>query len=111
MKNTLIAVVGPTAIGKTGWAIRLAEHFQTEIISADSRQFYEEMKIGTAVPEPKELAAVKHHFIQHVSIHHPWTVGDFADRPWNNIPDPLFPVLFAKSQSLNFYGVGSMIPV
>ena len=89
MKNTLIAVVGPTAIGKTGWAIRLADHFETQIISADSRQFYEEMKIGTAVPEQKELAAVKHHFIQHLSIHHPWTVGDF-EREALHLLDRLF---------------------
>ncbi len=77
MKKILIAVVGPTAIGKTSWAIKLARHFSTEIISTDSRQFYKEMKIGTAVPSETELAQVRHHFIQHRSIHDPWSVGDF----------------------------------
>ena len=73
----LIAVVGPTAIGKTVRAIQLAEHFDTEIVSADSRQFFREMSIGTAVPTPEELARVKHHFIQHISIDTPYSVGDF----------------------------------
>ena len=77
MENTLIAVVGPTAIGKTAWAIRIAKHYNAEIISADSRQFYREMTIGTAVPGPEELAQVPHHFVQHLSIQDPWTVGDF----------------------------------
>ncbi len=77
MKKTLIAVVGPTAIGKTSWAIQLARHFNTEIISTDSRQFYKEMTIGTAVPSEEELAEAPHHFIQHISISEPWTVGDF----------------------------------
>ena len=76
-KPLLLAVVGPTAIGKTVKAIELAEHFQTEIISADSRQFYQEMRIGTAVPSQEELARVKHHFIQHISIDTNYTVGDF----------------------------------
>lgn len=77
MDKTLLAVVGPTAIGKTALAISLAKHFQTEIISTDSRQFYKEMTIGTAVPSPDELAEVQHHFIQHLSVLEPWTVGDF----------------------------------
>lgn len=72
MKNLtdkiLLVVAGPTAVGKTDTSIALAQYFDTEIISADSRQFFKEMKIGTAVPEPKQLAAVKHHFIQHLSI-------------------------------------------
>nr|WP_299343455.1 tRNA (adenosine(37)-N6)-dimethylallyltransferase MiaA [Allomuricauda sp.] len=75
--KTLIAVVGPTAIGKTRLAIALAQHFDTEIISADSRQFYKEMMIGTAVPSTEELQSAKHHFIQHKSIHDPYSVGDF----------------------------------
>ena len=75
--KSLITVVGPTAIGKTSLAIGLARHFNTQIISSDSRQFYKEMYIGTAVPNPSELEAVKHHFIQHISIHDPYTVGDF----------------------------------
>ena len=74
---TLIAVVGTTAIGKTQLAIALAQHFGTEVVSADSRQFYKEMTIGTAVPSKHELAAVPHHFIQHKSIFERYSVGDF----------------------------------
>ncbi len=70
-------VVGPTAIGKTAWSIKLAKHFKTEIISADSRQFYKEMQIGTAVPGADELSEVPHHFVQHLSISEPWSAGDF----------------------------------
>jgi len=73
----VIAVVGPTAIGKTKLAIALAQHYKTEILSADSRQFYKEMQIGTAVPSTEELEAVKHHFIQHKSIFETYSVGDF----------------------------------
>lgn len=73
----LFAVVGPTAIGKTATSIKIAQHFQTEIISADSRQFYKEMNIGTAVPEPEELAAGTHHYIQHISIEDAYSVGLF----------------------------------
>ncbi|MBC8769472.1 tRNA (adenosine(37)-N6)-dimethylallyltransferase MiaA [Arenibacter sp. BSSL-BM3] len=76
-EKSLITVVGPTAIGKTSLAIAIAKHYNTEIISADSRQFYKEMSIGTAVPSPDELAAVPHHFIQHKSIFDEYTVGDF----------------------------------
>lgn len=75
--NTLICVVGPTAIGKTALAIKLAKAFSAEIISADSRQFYKEMSIGTAVPSNEELNAAKHHFIQNISIFDDYSVGDF----------------------------------
>lgn len=75
--KVLIAVVGPTAIGKTALGILLAKHFKSEIVSADSRQFFKEMEIGTAVPSPEELKAVPHHFIQHKSIFEPYSVGDF----------------------------------
>lgn len=75
--NYLITVVGPTAIGKTALAIDIAKHFNCEIISCDSRQFYQEMSIGTAVPSTEELAAAPHHFIQDKSIFHPYSVGDF----------------------------------
>ncbi|WP_435313592.1 tRNA (adenosine(37)-N6)-dimethylallyltransferase MiaA [Cellulophaga fucicola] len=75
--KTLISVVGPTAIGKTKLAIVLAQHFSTEIISADSRQFFKEMTIGTAVPDTDELAAAPHHFIQHKSILESYSVGNF----------------------------------
>ena len=73
----LLYVAGPTASGKTPLAIALAQHFDTEIISCDSRQFYKEMSIGTAVPNSEELAAVKHHFIQQRSIHQPYSIGAF----------------------------------
>ena len=73
----LLYVAGPTASGKTSLAIALAQHFDTEIISCDSRQFYKEMSIGTAVPDSEELAAVKHHFIQQRSIHQPYSIGAF----------------------------------
>ena len=76
-KPLLICVVGPTAIGKTALAIKIANHFSTEIISADSRQFYKEMNIGTAVPNPEELKAAKHHFIQNKSIFDTYSVGSF----------------------------------
>ena len=77
MSKTVIAIVGPTAIGKTSKAITLARYFNTEIVSADSRQFYKQMRIGTAVPTQEELKAAKHHFIQHINITDPYTVGDF----------------------------------
>lgn len=73
----LIAVVGPTAIGKTALAIQLANYYNAEIISADSRQFFKEMNIGTAVPSKEELQAAKHHFIQHISIEEHYSVGSF----------------------------------
>ena len=76
-QKTLIVIVGPTAVGKTALAIDIAKHFQTEILSSDSRQFYKEMRIGTAVPSAEELNFVKHHFIQHLSIENDYSVGDF----------------------------------
>lgn len=77
MSKTLISIVGPTAIGKTSLSIDLAKAFETEIISADSRQFFQEMNIGTAVPSSEELAAAPHHFIQHISVEDTYSVGDF----------------------------------
>jgi len=74
-QNYLIVVVGPTAIGKTALSIRLAQHFGCEIVSCDSRQFYKEMTIGTAVPSMEELAAIPHHFIQNKSIKEDYSVG------------------------------------
>jgi tRNA dimethylallyltransferase len=76
-KPLLVCIVGPTAIGKTDVAISLAQQFTTEIVSADSRQFFKEMTIGTAKPLPEELAAVPHHFINSHSITEPFSVGDF----------------------------------
>lgn len=76
-KSLLVCVVGPTAIGKTSLAIAIAKAFKTEILSADSRQFYKEMTIGTAVPTPEELSEAPHHFIQQLSIFDSYSVGDF----------------------------------
>ena len=73
----LITIVGPTAIGKTSLSIALAQHFNCDIISCDSRQFFKEMRIGTAVPTTEELAGATHHFIQNKSIFENYTVGDF----------------------------------
>ena len=81
----LLYVAGPTASGKTSLAIALAQHFDTEIISCDSRQFYKEMSIGTAVPDSEELAAVKHHFIQQRSIHQPYSIGAFQREALDNL--------------------------
>ena len=77
MEKILISVVGPTAIGKTRLAIALAQYFDTEIISADSRQFFKEMSIGTAAPTAQELSQAPHHFIHHKSIFEEYSVGDF----------------------------------
>lgn len=77
MTKYLIAIVGPTAIGKTAFSIKIAQHYNTEILSADSRQFFKEMYIGTAVPDASELAAAPHHFIQHLSVDDPYSVGQY----------------------------------
>jgi len=77
MTKILISIVGPTAIGKTALSIKLANHFKTEIISADSRQFFKEMHIGTAAPTPLELNQATHHFIHHKSIEDEYNVGAF----------------------------------
>ena len=77
MNKYLISIVGPTAIGKTTLSIKLAQYFNTEIISADSRQFYKEMQIGTAAPTPQELASAIHHFIHHKSVIDNYSVGAF----------------------------------
>lgn len=76
-QKILIVVAGATAIGKTNLSLKLAKEFDTEIISCDSRQFYKEMKIGTAVPTEAELKEVRHHFIQSRSIFDDYNVGDF----------------------------------
>lgn len=75
--KTLIVIVGPTAIGKTALSIQLAKHLKTDIISCDSRQFYKEMNIGTAVPSLEELEAAKHYFIQNRSVFDIYNVGQF----------------------------------
>ena len=88
-KKTLITIVGPTAIGKTSLSILIASYFNTEIISCDSRQFYKEMTIGTAVPEKEELAVVPHHFIQNRSVFEDYNVGAY-ERDALNVLDTLF---------------------
>jgi len=75
--KTLIVIVGPTAIGKTALAIDIAKHYNTEILSADSRQFYKEMEIGTAKPDKNELAEAKHHFINSHAVTQLFSTGDF----------------------------------
>ena len=77
MKKHLIVITGATASGKTSLAIQLANHFQTEILSADSRQFFKEMNIGTAKPTLEELKQAKHHFIDTLSIHDEYNVGEY----------------------------------
>ncbi|MCK9219896.1 MAG: tRNA (adenosine(37)-N6)-dimethylallyltransferase MiaA [Bacteroidales bacterium] len=76
-KRTLIIISGPTAVGKTDTALLLAKTLKTDILSADSRQFYREMRIGTATPSMDELQLVPHHFIGHLSIHDPYNVSKF----------------------------------
>lgn len=87
--NYLITIIGPTAIGKTALSIALAKHFGCDIISCDSRQFFREMKIGTAVPSDEELAAAPHHFIQNKSIFESYSVGDFEQEALTKL-DELF---------------------
>jgi tRNA dimethylallyltransferase len=89
MSKFLICILGPTAIGKTALSIQIANHFECEIISCDSRQFFKEMSIGTAVPSQEELASAKHHFIQNKSIFENYTVGDFEKEALSKL-DELF---------------------
>jgi len=77
MNKYVISIVGPTGIGKTKLSLKLAKFYKTEIISADSRQFYKEIAIGTASPSAANLKEIKHHFIHHKSILEPYSVGDF----------------------------------
>ena len=87
--KSLIYIAGPTGVGKTKISIELAKKFKTEIVSCDSRQFYKELKIGTAPPSSDDLKEVKHHFIQNKSIEEIFTVGDFEKEAINKI-DTLF---------------------
>lgn len=97
--SKLLYVAGPTASGKTDLAIALAQHFNTEIVSCDSRQFYQEMSIGTAVPSEAELAQVPHHFIQHRSIKANYSVGDFRREALEKLKD-----LFQEQQTVIMVG-------
>jgi tRNA dimethylallyltransferase len=98
-QKTLITIAGPTAIGKTALAIEVAQYYQTEIISADSRQFFKEMSIGTAKPNAQELAEAPHHFVNSHSIHDTFTVGDFEKQAIQKIED-----LFQKHDVLVMVG-------
>lgn len=75
--KTLIIIAGPTAVGKTDLCVKLAKLFDTDVVSADSRQFYRELAIGTAKPTVKEMNGVKHHFVDSHSIQNYYSVGDF----------------------------------
>lgn len=77
MKKTLVVVLGPTASGKTDVAIRLAKHLDAEIISADSRQFYQEIPIGTAAPTTQQLTSVPHHFVGNLSLSEDYNISRF----------------------------------
>src|SRR5690606_2722737 len=101
--RNLIIITGPTAIGKTGLAVFIAKSLKTEIISFDSRQFYKEMKIGTAVPTDEELAEVPHHFIQNRSIQEDYTVGDFEKDALEKLEE-----LFQKYNSVVMVGGSGM---
>ena len=76
-ENTLLVIAGPTAVGKTSLAIDVARRFGTEIISADSRQFYRELKIGTAAPDTTQLALVPHHFVGNLSLSDSYNVSQY----------------------------------
>ena len=86
---TLIVIAGPTASGKTAFSIELAKALNTVIISADSRQFYKEMSIGTAAPTPEELLQVKHYFVHNISIEDKYDVADY-EREVLQLLDELF---------------------
>jgi tRNA dimethylallyltransferase len=92
MNNTLIVVLGPTGIGKSAISIQLAKHLHCDIISADSRQIFKELAIGTAVPSPDELSQVRHHLIQHKSISDFYSASQFETEVGQ-----LLPALFSKN--------------
>jgi len=89
MSKFLITIVGPTAIGKTSLAIKLARNYKTEIISADSRQFYRELNIGTAKPSNDELSSIKHHLINNISVNDKYDISQFESDA-RKIIDKLF---------------------
>ena len=99
MKNTLIVLVGPTAVGKTDISMDIARILGCEILSADSRQFYREMKIGTAVPSDDQLAEIKHHFIRFISIN-----DYYSSSLYERDVLRLLPELFAKNHVIILTG-------
>ena len=103
MQKTLISIIGSTGIGKTKLAIEMAKHFGTEIISCDSRQFFKEMKIGTATPTDEELAQAKHHFIGHLSVQEYYSIGQYEEDALEKIEE-----IFEKNDFAVLVG-GSMM--
>lgn len=103
MQKTLISIIGSTGIGKTKLAIEMAKHFGTEIISCDSRQFFKEMKIGTATPTDEELAQAKHHFIGHLSVQDYYSIGQYEEDALGKIEE-----IFEKNDFAVLVG-GSMM--
>ena len=101
--KTLISIIGSTGIGKTKLAIEIAKHFDTEIISCDSRQFFKEMKIGTAMPTPEELAAVKHHFVGNLSVTDYYSIGQYETDALQKIEE-----IFLEKDTIVLVG-GSMM--
>ena len=99
----LISIVGTTGIGKTRLAIDLANHLDTEIISCDSRQFYKEMKIGTAMPTDEELAEAKHHFVGNLSVNDYYSIGLFEEEALQKLNE-----IFAKKDVAIMVGGSGM---
>jgi tRNA dimethylallyltransferase len=103
MDNILIVLLGPTGVGKTDVSVELAARFNCEIISADSRQFYKEMSIGTAVPSESQLKKVKHHFIRFLSVSDYYSSSLFERDVLNLLPD-----LFSKNRMVLMSGGSGM---
>ena len=103
MQKTLISIIGSTGIGKTKLAIEMAKYFGTEIISCDSRQFFKEMKIGTATPTDEELTLAKHHFIGHLSVQDYYSIGQYEEDALEKIEE-----IFEKNDFAVLVG-GSMM--
>lgn len=103
MRNILIVLLGPTGIGKTDISVNIAYHFHTEIISCDSRQFYREMRIGTAVPSEEQLKKIPHHFIHFLSVRDYYSASLFERDVLNLLPE-----LFIRNNILLMTGGSGM---
>jgi tRNA dimethylallyltransferase len=103
MRNTLIVLLGPTGVGKTELSIELAEHFNCEIISADSRQFFREMKIGTAVPSDRQMERVRHHFVRFLPV-----TGYYSSSLYERDVIDLLPQLFSLNNVVLMSGGSAM---